>query len=279
VFKVKDRWSAATQSGLLNIYLDYQFNAKNGHYPKVSETGLRVFSQFEEDGKLLYLFSLLGMSHKTFLEIGSDDGINSNSANLYFNFGWTGVFIDGNEASLRRGEYFYSKYPNAFMHKPKFVKAMLNPENLNGIIKDAGLKDEIGFLSIDIDSNDYYIWDAIKSVNPQVVMIETQIAMGDRNIVAPLIEESDYTKPRHRMYHGASGPAMVNLGIKKGYRLVGANELGFNLIFLREDLLKDKIPTIGIEQILKHPSVKEGMKSFESISDLDYFIPAEAENT
>ena len=53
---------------------------------------------------LLYIFSLLGMNNKTFIEIGSDDGVNSNSANLYFNFGWRGLFIDGNQNSINRGK-------------------------------------------------------------------------------------------------------------------------------------------------------------------------------
>lgn len=265
VFKVKDRWSAQTQASLRNLYLNHQSNARNGIYHKLSDTGLSVFSQFEEDGMLLYLFALLGMQHKTFVEIGSDDGINSNSANLYFNFGWTGIFIDGHRKSLERGKYFYSKYPNPFMHKPQFVHAMAKPESINELLQQSKIEGQIGFMSIDIDSNDYYIWEAINCIEPQVVMIETQVAMGHRAIVAPYIPSSEYSKPRHRMYHGASAPAMVQLGQKKGYRLVGSNHLGFNLIFIREELLQKEIPTIPYHEILKHPSIQDGMDKFKDI--------------
>ena len=266
VFQVKDRWSAQTQASLRNLYLNHQSNARNGIYHKLSDTGLSVFSQFEEDGMVLYLFSLLGMQHKTFIEIGSDDGINSNSANLYFNFGWAGVFIDGNKKSLERGRHFYAKYPNPFMHKPQFIHAMVCPESINELLKQSKIEGQIGFMSIDIDSNDYYIWEAINCIEPQVVMIETQVAMGHRAIVAPYISPSEYGKPRHRMYHGASAPAMVDLGKKKGYRLVGSNHLGFNLIFIRENLLQKEVPTISYKDILKHPSVVDGMNKFKGIS-------------
>ena len=70
----------------------------------------KVFSQYEEDGLLLYLFSLLHFSKTTFVEFGSDDGINSNSANLAIHHGFSGLFIDGNKKALERGEFFYRRY-------------------------------------------------------------------------------------------------------------------------------------------------------------------------
>src|SRR5690606_37651022 len=86
IFKVAERFSPSVQIGQRQLYHHYRALLRNGDLPEVSETGFRVFSQLEEDGKLLFIFSILGMSNKTFVEIGSDDGINSNSANLYFNF-------------------------------------------------------------------------------------------------------------------------------------------------------------------------------------------------
>ena len=51
-------------------------------------------------------FSLLNFSKTTFVEFGSDDGINSNSANLAIHHGFSGLFIDGNKKALERGEFF-----------------------------------------------------------------------------------------------------------------------------------------------------------------------------
>lgn len=269
ITKVRNRFYPSTQIGQRQLYLHYRQCLENNSLPKLNETGYRVFSQFEEDGKLLFLFSLIRMTHKTFVEIGSDDGVNSNSANLYFNFGWHGAFIDGNEKALKRGRKFFSKYPHSWFYQPKFIHGMVKRENVNELIKSSGLSGEIGLLSIDIDGNDYWVWDAIDTINPQVVIIETHSEFYLEDIVVPY--DPNYVYPgKHPVYHGASPKAMNRLAEKKGYRLVGANDYGYNLIFLRNDLLSDIVPRVSVEEILQHPSVKEGHKKFEEIKDWEY---------
>jgi hypothetical protein len=228
-----------------------------------------VFSQFEEDGKLLYIFSVIGMDNKTFIEIGSDDGVNSNSANLYFNFGWHGLFIDGNPSSIKRGERFFRKYPHPWYFPPKFACAKVTRENVNDLISREGFSGEIGLLSIDIDGNDYWVWDALEVVTPQVVIIETHNEFGMNNIVVPY--DPGYHYPgKHPVYHGASPVAMNKLAQKKGYRLVGANEYGFNFIFIRNGIADNLIPEVSVESLLQHPLSKEAVKKFDEIKDWEY---------
>lgn len=269
ITKIRNRFQPSTQIAQRKLYHYYRDCIKNNNVPKLTETGFRVFSQFEEDGKLLFIFAMLGMRNKIFIEIGADDGVNSNSANLYFNFGWYGLFIDGNKKSIKRGEKFYAKYPHPWYYKPKFVCARVIRENINELIENAGFKGEIGLLSIDIDGNDYWIWDALEVVQPQVVIIETHNEFGLNNIVVPY--DKDYFYPgKHPVYHGASPVAMNNLAIKKGYRLVGANEYGFNFIFVKNGLADDLLPEVSINSVLMHSSVKEGYKRFEEIKDWEY---------
>lgn len=272
ITKVRNRFLPSSQITQRQLYHYYRDCMKTNHIPRLGETGFRVFSQFEEDGKLLFVFSILGMTNKTFIEIGADDGVNSNSANLYFNFGWHGLFIDGNKKSIKRGEKFFSKYPHPWFYKPEFVCAKVNRENINELISKAGFEGEIGLLSIDIDGNDYWIWDALEVVQPQVVIIETHNEFGLENIVVPY--DPDYFFPgKHPVYHGASPVAMNNLANIKGYRLVGANEYGFNFIFVKNGLADEFIPEVTVESVLKHPSVKEGYKKFEAIKDWEYLRP------
>ncbi|MDX1350972.1 MAG: hypothetical protein R3279_12020 [Putridiphycobacter sp.] len=269
IAKIRQRFNASVQIGQRQLFLQYQSQAKNKNLPKLSDTGFRVFSQFEEDGKLLFIFSVIGMTKKTFVEIGSDDGINSNSANLYFNFGWHGLFIDGNPKSIERGKRFFSKYPHPYSYKPQFICDLVKRENVNNLIKKGGYSGEVGLLSIDIDGNDYWVWDAIDVIEPQVVIIETHSEFGMENIVVPY--DPDYFYPgKHPDYHGASPIAMTKLATKKGYRLVGANDLGFNLIFVKNGIADDLIPEVSVESILQHPSTKEDYKKFNAIKDWDY---------
>jgi hypothetical protein len=238
--------------------------------PSVFDVGYRVFSQFDEDGILLFLFAVIGIKSETFVDIGSGDGIhNSNCANLAINFGWLGLFIDGNESLIARGREFYSKHPDTFLYPPQFVHAMVTRENVNQLIKDAGFEGEVDLLSIDIDGNDYWVWDALEVVQPRVVIIETHIEFGFRNIVVPY--DREYVYPgRHPDYHGASPVAMVNLARRRGYRLVGSNRFGFNTIYVRNEEGADLIPTVSVEAILRHPRNRERFELFEAIKDWPY---------
>jgi len=272
ILKVRNRFSPAVQVAQKNLYMQYRKCAKEDSLPKISETGFRVFSQFEEDGLLLYIFSIIGMDPKLFVEIGCDDGINSNSANLYFNFGWHGLFIDGNPLSIKRGKAFYRKHPHNWYYPPEFLNAMVTRENVNELISGAGFSGEIGLLSIDIDGNDYWVWDAIQVIEPRVVIIETHNEFGLRDIVVPY--DPGYSYPgKHPLYHGASPVAMQKLGSKKGYRLVGSNAYGFNFIFVRNGIADSQIPEVKPEDLLGHPSALKGREKFKEIEDWDYITP------
>ncbi len=272
IFKVRNKFNASVQIGQRQLFLKYQEYYRNNHKINLKDTGFRVFSQFEEDGLLLFIFSIIGMDKNQFVEIGSDDGINGNSANLFFNFGWHGLFIDGNKKAIERGKRFYSKYPHSWFYKPKFICERVTRENVNSLIEKGGYKGEIGLLSIDIDGNDYWVWDKIDVINPRVVIIETHNEFGLNDIVVPY-DENYYYPGKHPVYHGASPVAMNKLANKKGYRLVGSNQLGFNFIFVRNGLADDYLPEISVEDVLKHPSVEEGYKSFEEIKGWKYETP------
>ena len=248
----------------------HYLEAKNKNaLPPITETGFKVFSQFEEDGYLLFIFSIIGHGKKTFIEIGANDGINSNCSNLCIHFGWTGLFFEGDNTLIKRGRKFYSKYPTPYHAKPIFKQAIITRENINQLIKEGGLEGEMDLLSIDIDGNDYWIWDAITQVNPRVVIIETHVEFGMNPIVVPY--DANYMYPgKHPVYHGASPAAMQILANKKGYRLVATNELGINHIYVRNDLAEDLIPEINVATTLTHPKTVNSFKDFEAVKDWEY---------
>lgn len=258
----------------LSLYHYYRDCLKQGSLPGIENCGYKVFSQFEEDGKLLYVLSLIGMKTQLFIEIGSNDGINSNCANLCLHFGYHGLFVDADAKCIRRGERFYSRYPNPWTYPPKFLCAKVTRENINSLLETNGFSGEVDLLSIDIDGNDYWIWDALEVTVPKVVIIESHVAFGLQNIVVPY--DPDYEYPgKHPLYHGASAVAMVKLAKKKGYRLVGANNYGSNLIFVREELCGKELPEKTAEEVLKHPSAKEAFYSLDQIKSMPFITPIE----
>ena len=83
--------------------------------------GARIFSQFEEDGLLLFLDAVLELENKVFVDIGSSDGINSNCANLALNLGWHGLFIDGSSSGIAKGRIYYERHPDTKLYPPVFI--------------------------------------------------------------------------------------------------------------------------------------------------------------
>jgi hypothetical protein len=263
-FKLSSQLSSATQIQQVQLYHYYKDCQRNNTLPKFNETGFKVFSQFEEDGKLLYIFSLLGMGNKTFVDLGSNDGVNSNCANLAVHFNWKGLFVDGDKKLLKIGQRFYKKTPDAWSYKPKFAACFLTAANVNPLLKDNGFEGEIEFLSIDIDGNDYWIWEALEVIQPKVIMIESQVAFGLQNLVVPY--QADFKGDvENNNYYGASSLALQKLGRKKGYRLVGANENGNNLFFIKNGLAEKELPEITVAETLQHPFATEKFKYFEAI--------------
>jgi hypothetical protein len=267
------RTAPAAKAAMVTQFGELQKAAISGStLPKLQDCGFRVFSQFEEDGLLLYLAAVLEIEHKIFVDIGSSSGINSNCANLALNLGWHGLFIDGDENAIQHGKEFYSKHPDTELYPPIFQSAFITAENINQLVGDSGFNGPVGVVSIDIDGNDYWVWKALETISPSIVVIETHSEFGLDNIVVPYNPEYFYPG-KHPQYHGASPVAMVNLGKRKGYRLVGANRFGFNLFFVRNDVFPERVPEVQVESILRHQRYFERLKLADPIKEWEYLNP------
>lgn len=263
--------NASTKASQLSLQLHYRhLLSQNLSLPKLNDVGFRVLSQTDEDGILLFLFSVIGTKNKLFVEIGTGDGVECNCANLAINFGWHGIFIDGNDKAIASGKAFYGSHPDTRLFPPKFLSAIVNRDNINDIISDAGLYGEIDILSIDIDGMDYWIWEAIECVKPRVFVVEANGKFGMRSITVPYDANWVYNSQSHPHYHGASLPAFTKLANKKGYRLVGTNRFGFNAFYIRNDIAQDVLPAVTIESCRTHPTRENDDKIFERIKNLPY---------
>lgn len=269
ILKVGNKLSPAVQLAQVQLYHQYQEKKEQNKLPKFNETGFKNFSQFEEDGLLLYIFSVIGMGSKTFVDLGSNDCVNSNCANLAVHFGWLGLFVDGNKTMIDIGKKFYSKYPDPWNHPQQFLCSFITDKNVNSLIKSKEIEGEIELLSIDIDGNDFWIWEALEVIQPKVVVIESQTAFGNRNIVVPY--KNDYTKSIGTdFYNGASNTALQQLAHKKGYRLIGSNTYGHNLFFMKNGIGENEFPEIEVALTLQHPFATTKFKEFEKIKHLPF---------
>ncbi len=120
------------------------------------------------------------------------------------------------------------------------IKAFISQENINQLIQNAGVSGDIGLLSIDIDGNDYWIWDSIsdKLISPRIVIVEYNSVFG-RDVAITIPYKSDFVRSAahfSNLYYGASLKALVLLAQKKGYIFVGSNSAGNNAFFVRKDV-------------------------------------------
>lgn len=245
----------------------YQGMLKSGAtLPCFDEVGFKIFSQADEDGILLYIFSLIGTTNKSCVEICAGDGRECNSANLIINHGWNGLLVDGDVKLIEKGREYYRKNQHTYVYPPTFVHAWITKSNVNEVIRSGEFEGDIDLLSIDIDGMDYWIWKSIQIINPRVVVIEYNDIIGPNEaITVPYSDDFNaYVYPTTRgmpNYCGASLAAFVKLAKKLGYRLVGCNRYGYNAFFIKNSIGVQYIPEIPIEKCFTHPKVLWGMKN------------------
>jgi hypothetical protein len=233
------------------LHLAYQDLLRQGKpLPRIDEVGFRAYSQFDEDGILLFLFSVYGALHKTSVEICAGIGFECNTANLIINHGWDGLLFDGNPENVRRANDFYKRWPDTFWRPPVVRQAWIDAETINDRISENGFSGEIDLLSLDLDGVDFWIWKAITCVNPRVVVVEFNCCIpADVSVAIPYNRNFVVTDEKPGFLN-ASLAAWAKLGREKGYRLVGINRNAVNAFFVREDLSPELVPEVSVASCL-----------------------------
>lgn len=195
----------------------------------------QVFSQWGEDGIIQHLLRQIPILNPAFIEFGVENYQEANTRFLLHNNNWEGVVIDGSADNIRQ---IQNDLISA-RHSLTPVCSFITRDNINQIIRDAGLAGDIGLLSIDIDGVDYWVWETLDVVSPRIIICEYNSLFGaEAKISVPYDPGfSRYAKHPSGLYFGASAAALIELGHRKGYACVGGNSQGCNLFFVRQDVL------------------------------------------
>lgn len=216
----------------------------------LASTEFRVFSQNGEDGILEWLVAKLPMIPHTFIEFGVENYLESNTRFLLMNRNWRGLVIDGSKENID----FIKNQSLYWQHDLTAVSSFITAENINTIFKDNNFIGDIGILSVDIDGNDYWVWEAIDVINPAIVVVEYSAVLGDIYPLSIPYQADFYRFNAHYsgQYAGASIAAFNYLAEQKGYQLLGTNSTGVNAFYIRNDLF----PILAdlIENITIHPA-------------------------
>ena len=209
------------------------------------------FSQYGEDGIIDWLVSKLPMIPRKFVEFGVEGYYESNTRLLLQLRNWQGLIMDGSNDFIKD----IKAQDISWRHHVEAICAHITKENINSVLEQNGMKGDIGLLSIDIDGNDYHVWQSIDVINPAIVVIEYNAVFGDlHSVTIPYRPDFFRTKAHFsNLYFGASLQALILLGKEKGYTFVGTNTIGANAFFIRDDLAP-KITSL-LDSISAYPSI------------------------
>ena len=199
----------------------------------LKRAGFGVFSQFDEDGIIQFLINHVEIKNQTFIEFGVEHYEESNTRFLLMNDNWQGLVMDGSEENV---DYIKNDRVSRKYDLQSYCE-FITKDNINELIRRAGFDSDLGLLSVDIDGNDYWVWEAINSIQPRIVVSEYNSVLGLDPVSIPYQADFFRTKAHYsNLYYGCSLSALTHLASKKGYVFVGSNLRGNNAFFIRKDL-------------------------------------------
>ncbi len=169
------------------------------------------YSQYGEDGISEKIFEKIGTTSRTCVEIGAWDGFHLSNTAAFWTKGWKAVLVEGDP------EKFEILQRNASGHDCICVKSMVTPDgpdSIESILKQHGIAGEVDLLCIDIDGDDYFLFESLRELRPRVVICEYN----------PTIPAHLDIHAVRGNYFGCSVSALSRLAAAKGYKLAALTD-------------------------------------------------------
>lgn len=197
-----------------------------------------IYSQNGEDGVLAEVLRRLEISTGQFVEFGAWDGKYLSNTYALLRKGWSGVYIEPDRERFNDLMVTRQEFPSQLEIFNFFVKAE-GANTLDNILAESSIAKDFEVLSIDIDSYDWQVWEALSNYMPIIVVIEI-----DSSIPPGILQ---IHKPPSAM--GSSFSSTLKLADHKQYSLICHTG---NMIFVRNEFL----PKIGLtEQEIQFPDL------------------------
>lgn len=204
----------------------------------IHESEFKVFSQWGDDGIIQFLINYLDIpkTAERFVEFGVENYTEANTRFLLINNNWQGLIMDGSDENMKYVQQDDIYWRFQLEAKPVFVTR----ENINDLLSESGMTGEIGLLHIDIDGNDYFVWQTINVVDPIIVIVEYNSVFGSDKPWSVAYDKG-FVRAKYNysnLYWGSSLLSLCDLAAEKGYGFIGCNSNGNNAFFVRNDKLK-----------------------------------------
>ncbi len=202
-------------------------------------------SQSGEDGIIEEICRRLGVEKGWFVEFGAWDGVLYSNTYALAQKGWNGVGIECDEAKVRELKENMKQYPGYISVCRRVSRDGEN--RLDAILAQTPIPKDFDLLCIDIDGNDYWIWESLRDYRPKVVVIEYNPWFAASEAKSMPFDD-DRMWDGESGYYGASVAALDKLGKSKGYTLVAYTE-NLNLFFVKNELVGDRFEPVAVSQV------------------------------
>lgn len=184
-----------------------------------------VTSEHGEDGVIERIFEIIGEGEKWCVELGALNGVHgSNVWSLIHKRGWSSVLIEADKTQFEKLEKECAGIATA--HCINAYVSFDGNDSLDAIFARTLLPKTLDLFSLDIDGNDYHLWESLKEYRPRVMVVEFNPTIPN---------DIEFVQPRDmRVFQGSSLHSLVTLAKDKGYELVAANEV--NAFFVLREL-------------------------------------------
>lgn len=196
------------------------------------------FSEHGEDGIISKIFEILKPENKWVCEFGAHDPeIISNTWKLINQQEWNALLIEADDGYFAKLKNYYKN--TSRVHCLHTKVSYEGDQRLDCLLEKTPVPEDLDFMVIDIDGNDYHVWEAIQRYKAKVLMIEFNAAIPT---------DISYVQPAAMSVNqGASLNAMCGLAKRKGYKLIAVTswnaffvkESYFHLFFEKEPLLDE----------------------------------------
>jgi hypothetical protein len=190
----------------------------------LSRHAANVTSQCGEDGIIAKALSLLPERTSWCVEFGAWDGkFASNTCELILSQNYRAVLIEADPTKFRDLERQHGVSGRNVLINA--IVGFSKSDSLDVLLSRCGIPKNFDLLSIDIDGNDYYAWEAVENYRPKLVVIEFNPTLANS---AHFVQEK-----KSGITQGASPASLVELGRRKGYELIAVTSI--NLLFVASE--------------------------------------------
>ena len=183
----------------------------------------RSYSNFDEERILQdYIAELLPRGAHTAVDLGAGDGVRHSNTHALYAAGWAGLAVEADSRRAYRLARTYRNHPRVFV-----ARCRVTPHNVGALLEAYGIEPEFGVLSLDIDSYDYWVLDALLArYRPRLVVTEIN------EKIPPPIRFIVRYDPHFRLQHHFYGYSIESLGELCARRAYALLRLEYNNAFI-----------------------------------------------